>query len=139
MVLVDHGLYRKLDEDFRLKYASLWKSLMLADLDGIKHTCQALGIDRAYTLFAAMLRARPYDEMVGRAKTGAVSCNTRAGSKADQAVIRGYAQRFLRDIFDLLSVIPRQMLLLLKVSDSTRHRIVSEVNLSVNPNWLDRR
>lgn len=117
MVLVDHGLYRKLDDDFRLKYARLWKSLMLADLKGIKSHCQDLGVEKMYTLFAAMLTARPYDEIIERSKSGSLSATAKPGDKADQAIIRGYAQRFIHEIFELLSVVPRQMLLLLKVRE----------------------
>lgn len=118
MVLVDHGLYRELDTDFRLRYASLWKGLMLADLDGIKQSCRSLGIDEAYTLFAAMLTARPFDEIIERSKRNSLTHNVQPNSRADQAVIRGYAQRFLQNIFELLNKLPRQMLLLLKVSQA---------------------
>ena len=126
MVLVDHGLYRGLNDGFRRRYSVLWKSLMLADLDGIRNACHSLGIDEAYTLFAAMLTARPYDEMIERSKKTGVTASlghagSPAGSRADKAVIRGYAQRFIHDIFGLLSNLPRQMLLLLKMNDCLRH------------------
>lgn len=121
LVLVDHGLYRSLDTDFRRRYAALWKSLMLADLAGIKEACRSLGVEHAYTLFAAMLTARPFDEMIERSKKGSLRHTSKAGSKADQALIRGYAQKFIHDIFDMLSTIPRQMLLLLKMNDCLRH------------------
>lgn len=122
MVLVDHGLYRELDPEFCRRYAFLWKSLMLADLKGIKEACQSLGVgDKAYTLFAAMLTARPFDELIERAKQGSLAQNVRTGSRADKAVIRGYAQRYLTNIMELLGRIPRQMLLLLKMNDCLRH------------------
>lgn len=121
MVLVDHGLYRSLDDDFRTKYAALWKSLMLADLGGIENACRDLGIGEMYTLFAAMLTARPYDEIIERSKRGSLRQHVKIDSKSDQAVIRGYAQRFLTNIFELLNQVPRQMLLLLKMNDCLRH------------------
>lgn len=34
LVLLDHGLYRKLDDKFRLEYAGLWRSLIFAGLCG---------------------------------------------------------------------------------------------------------
>lgn len=124
MVLVDHGLYKQLDDSFRLKYCRLWKSLMMADLEGIKDSCAALGITKMYPLFAAMLTARPYDEIIERSKTGSFQAPVGYGSvggQADQAVIRGYAKQFLSEIFALLGVLPRQMLLLLKMNDCLRH------------------
>ncbi|KAL3935313.1 MAG: hypothetical protein SGBAC_009141 [Bacillariaceae sp.] len=122
MVLLDHGLYKEIDDKFRIKYAELWKSLMLADLKGIEESCHAMGIDKAYPLFAAMLTARPYDEIIERSKTGSFSASTAApDSQADRAVIRGYAKQFLSEIFVLLGILPRQMLLLLKMNDCLRH------------------
>jgi aarF domain-containing kinase len=125
MVLVDHGLYKQLDDSFRLKYSRLWKSLMMADLDSIKDTCADMGITKMYPLFAAMLTARPYDEILERSKTGsfqAPATTATADSRpADRVVIRGYAKQFLSEIFVLLGVLPRQMLLLLKMNDCLRH------------------
>lgn len=95
---------------------------MMADLDGIKNACHDLGVDKAYTLFAAMLTARPYDEIIERSKSGSFSApDASPASAADQAMIRGYAKQFMKDIFDLLGVVPRQMLLLLKMNDCLRH------------------
>ena len=44
VVLVDHCLYKELQDDFRLTYAALWKGLLMADLVGIKVSCHELGI-----------------------------------------------------------------------------------------------
>jgi aarF domain-containing kinase len=119
---IDHGLYKEIDDDFRIKYAELWRSLMMADLKGIETACLGLGIDKAYPLFAALLTARPYDEIIERSKTGSFSAPCSAPeSQADRAVIRGYAKQFLKDIFVLLGILPRQMLLLLKMNDCLRH------------------
>lgn len=121
VVLVDHGLYRELDPDFQLRYSKLWKSLMLADLHGIKDACQSLGVGEAYTLFAAMLTARPFDEIIERSKKGSLSQDVDTDSSADKAVIRAYVNQFIHQIFGLLDSIPREMLLLLKMNDCLRH------------------
>jgi aarF domain-containing kinase len=121
IVLVDHGLYRELNPDFQLRYSKLWKSLMLADLHGIKDACQSLGVGEAYTLFAAMLTARPFDEIIERSKKGSLGQNVDADSSADKAVIRAYVNQFIHKIFGLLDTIPREMLLLLKMNDCLRH------------------
>mmetsp|Transcript_287 Transcript_287/g.587 ORF Transcript_287/g.587 Transcript_287/m.587 type:complete len:252 (+) Transcript_287:2-757(+) len=123
LVLVDHGLYKQLDDNFRIKYAELWRALMMADLEGIKSACSGLGVTNMYPLFAAMLTARPYDEIIERSKTGSFSTpsSVTPESQADKAVIRGYAKQFLTEIFALLGVLPRQMLLLLKMNDCLRH------------------
>ena len=98
---------------------------MMADLNGIKNACSELGVTKMYPLFAAMLTARPYDEIIERSKTGSFSAPSREssekGSQADHAVIRGYAKQFMGEIFALLGVLPPQMLLLLKMNDCLRH------------------
>lgn len=122
IVLVDHGLYKQLDDDFRLTYARLWKALMLADIPGIKEYCGKLGIHDMYPLLASMLTSRPFDEIKERsdAKTP-FSSTTTIDSASDKAMIRSYAQRYLKEIIQLLDQVPRQMLLLFKMNDCLRH------------------
>ena len=38
----------------------------------------------------------------------------------DEAVIRGYAQRYIKDIVRMLDIVPRQMLLIFKMNDCLR-------------------
>jgi aarF domain-containing kinase len=70
VVLVDHGLYKEISEEFRITYAQLWKGLLLADIPLIKSTCAALGVTQMYTLLAAMLTSRPFDEIIERSQQG---------------------------------------------------------------------
>eukprot|EP00934_Nitzschia_sp_Nitz4_P002821 Nitzschia sp. Nitz4//scaffold88_size82704//10842//12972//NITZ4_005282-RA/size82704-augustus-gene-0.77-mRNA-1//1//CDS//3329559464//2811//frame0 len=122
MVLVDHGLYRAIEDDFRVTYALLWRSLMMADLDGIENACKGLGVDEAYPYVASLMTARPYDEIQERSKTGSfTSPSSSPDSQADKAVIRGYAKKYLKEILTLLGQLPPQMLLLLKMNDCLRH------------------
>jgi len=144
LVLVDHGLYKQLDEEFRITYAKLWKGLLLADLPLIKSSCERLltqekrigGVDQKaqaqqtnqlYPLLAAMLTSRPFDEIVERSKTQAIGGQpptrnyTAMDSKSDTAMIRSYAQQYLPQIISMLDVVPRQMLLLFKLNDCLRH------------------
>jgi len=37
IILLDHGLYRELTEEFRESYSGLWKSLILRDTEKIKY------------------------------------------------------------------------------------------------------
>lgn len=130
VVLVDHGLYRHLEEGFRIHYAHLWKAFLLADLDGIRESCRNLGVDEMYHLFSSILTARPFEEIIERSQRGGSlrhqqSTQGRAKTdqehRADAAVIRGYAQRYFNLIIDLVVTLPRPMLLLLKMNDCLRH------------------
>lgn len=40
----------------------------------------------------------------------------------DEAVIRGYAQRYLKEIIDMLDIVPRQMLLIFKMQVNVMHQ-----------------
>lgn len=121
LVLYDHGLYKKLDDDFRLEYAKLWKSLMIADINGIEKSCAALGVHEMYPLLAAMLTSRPFDEIQKRSKTRTFSAVSDIDANSDKAMIRGYAQQYLNEIILMLDKVPRQMLLLFKLNDCLRH------------------
>lgn len=135
LVLVDHGLYKQLDDDFRITYAQLWKALLLADISAIRSSCRRLlstgngntnNENKLYPLLAAMLTSRPFDEIVQRSKTQSlgrspISTYTPMDSKSDTAMIRGYAQQYLPQIIAMLDQVPRQMLLLFKLNDCLRH------------------
>ena len=45
LILLDHGLYKQIDDDFRINYAHLWKGLLMADIDTIKKACSSMGIN----------------------------------------------------------------------------------------------
>ncbi len=149
VILFDHGLYKQLDEEFRMTYAKLWKSLLIADVKGIKESCSSLGVEEMvsiscftsttvgyydreklnscflvivkYPLLSAMLTSRPFDEIVERTKTKSFACRHSIDSASDTAMIRGYAQRYLKEIIQMLDRVPRQMLLLFKMNDCLRH------------------
>lgn len=59
IVLLDHGLYRELSEDFRKNYCHLWKALVLRDEEKIVDYCSRLGAGRFADLFSIMLTLRP--------------------------------------------------------------------------------
>ena len=120
IVLVDHGLYKRLDPDFQESYARLWTGIVMADISAIKGACESLGVDKMYPLLAAMLTSRPFDEVIERSQTGSLDATPATGG-GDKAVIKLYAQRYLKEIIDMLDVVPRQMLLIFKMNDCLRH------------------
>lgn len=120
IVLVDHGLYKRLDPEFQENYARLWTGIVMADISAIKRACESLGVYKMFPLLAAMLTSRPFDEVVERSRTGSLDAAPASGG-GDKAVIKLYAQRYLREIIGMLNVVPRQMLLLFKMNDCLRH------------------
>jgi len=71
-----------------------------------------------------MLTSRPFDEVIERSQTRSFDSSTTSSSDqtgGDKAVIRGYAQRYLKEIISMLDIVPRQMLLIFKMNDCLRH------------------
>jgi len=62
IVLLDHGLYRELKDEFRLNYCKLWKALVLRDTKNIEKYSKLLGAGEFGGLFSAMLTLKPPSE-----------------------------------------------------------------------------
>jgi aarF domain-containing kinase len=118
LVLLDHGLYRRLDDAFRLEYAHLWRSLIFADVEGITRSATAMNAGDAVPLFAGMLTQRPW-ERVRSAAGGGDRLRLRY-TAAERGEIQDYAGQYAEQIGQLLARIPRQLLLLLKTNDCLR-------------------
>nr|XP_033808649.1 aarF domain-containing protein kinase 1 isoform X4 [Geotrypetes seraphini] len=113
IILLDHGLYQLLTEEFRIDYCQLWKSLINADMKGVQHYSRQLGAGDLYPLFACMLTARSWNSVnrgIGKSPV----------TKAEDVEIRTNAAAYLPQISQLLNNVPRQMLLLLKTNDLLR-------------------
>jgi len=64
LVLLDHGLYRELDDEFRINYCHLWVGIIHADEKKIEEYSRILcGPDASYQLFACMLTARAWERL----------------------------------------------------------------------------
>ncbi|XP_038599962.1 aarF domain-containing protein kinase 1 isoform X3 [Tachyglossus aculeatus] len=113
IILLDHGLYQVLSEEFRLDYCRLWQSLIKADMKGLQKYSRRLGAGDLYPLFACVLTARSWNSVnkgIGRSPVTA----------SEDVEIRNNAAAYLPQISQLLNNIPRQMLLLLKTNDLLR-------------------
>ncbi|CAK0787023.1 hypothetical protein CVIRNUC_010239 [Coccomyxa viridis] len=63
LVLLDHGLYRQITDEFRLQYAGLWRALVFGDAEAIKQHAAAMNAADSYAFFASMLTMRPWEEI----------------------------------------------------------------------------
>eukprot|EP00884_Botryococcus_braunii_P012895 jgi/Botrbrau1/21606/Bobra.43_1s0012.2 len=115
LVLLDHGLYRQLDDRFRLDYAGLWQAIILGNVDGIQRYSEAMNAGNAPQLFACMLTMRPWEDIVQQQDIDRLRVPEQANDK-----IRDFAQQNVAGISDLLGRIPRPLLLLLKTNDCLR-------------------
>ncbi|XP_004699113.1 aarF domain-containing protein kinase 1 isoform X1 [Echinops telfairi] len=113
IVLLDHGLYQVLTEEFRLNYCHLWQSLIWTDMKNVQKYSRCLGAGELYPLFACMLTARSWDSV--RRGIGHSPVTT-----TEESEIRDHAASYLPQISQLLSHVPRQMLLIFKTNDLLR-------------------
>ncbi|XP_066463713.1 aarF domain-containing protein kinase 1 isoform X2 [Eleutherodactylus coqui] len=113
IILLDHGLYQELTDNFRLNYCHLWQALIAADMNGVRKYSQRLGVGDLYPLFACMLTARSWDSVNRGIDQAPVSTE-------EAQEIRSNAAVYLPQISQLLASVPRQMLLLLKTNDLLR-------------------
>lgn len=63
VVLIDHGLYVELSEDFRRKYAQLWKAIFTLDLKTLDEITVSWGMGQGSSeLFASATLLRPWSK-----------------------------------------------------------------------------
>ena len=117
IVLLDHGLYKELGNTFRMQYCRLWRGLVMGDEGAIRETCDELNCGKAYTLLAAMLTMRPWDDIVHKDRNKLRGKNT----KGESEMLKAYAQKYFKEIVGLLGRVDNRMLLLLKTNDCLRH------------------
>jgi aarF domain-containing kinase len=111
LVILDHGLYQQIDDEFRVEYARLWISIVERDEDAVRDIAKSLGV-QSYDILASMLTARAWREE----KAG---MSTRL-SESDRARLMNLAQDSFGRITQVLSEVNRKVLLLLKCNDLLR-------------------
>lgn len=100
---------------------------MLADESGIKENCMKMNAGKLYTLLAAMLTMRPWDDII--VKDGSKMKSTT--SKADAEMLKAYARKYFKEVVGLLGIVPSDLLLLFKTNDCLRH-LDRQLNAPVN-------
>ncbi|XP_022759373.1 uncharacterized aarF domain-containing protein kinase 1 isoform X4 [Durio zibethinus] len=68
LVLLDHGICKKLDEEFRLEYCQLWKALILLDSKKIQHLGERFGVGKYSRYLPIIFSGRTIDSKSGLGK-----------------------------------------------------------------------
>jgi len=67
IILLDHGIYRQLDDEFRINYANFWKGIITQDKDLIKTTCLKLNVtNENIELFLNIITSKSYKEIMNK-------------------------------------------------------------------------
>lgn len=120
LVILDHGIYTTLPEDTRLSYTKLWRGILSQDEPMIKEASKELGAD-FYELFTAIIVNRTFDDVMN--KGNAIKTKSRLGqvkSQEEKDAIKEYALYYHKDIVNILDMIKRELLLVLKTNNYLR-------------------
>jgi aarF domain-containing kinase len=120
IVLLDHGLYRQLPHQLRVDYAHLWLSIINNDIPSMKYYSQLVANvpPEKFSLFASAITGRDYGNVVRGEMAG---LQVPRSIEEVQKIRRGsVGGNIMLQLVDLLSNMPRIMLLLLKTNDLTR-------------------
>ena len=135
IVLLDHGLYQSLSEEFRYNYANIWMSILEKDIKKLEILTKHFNVNEYFTLFACIITGRSWDAIsqgINKVKFTSIEVKKKRNFafttiefyfffkslKRDE--IRNGASEYLREISIVLNKIPREMLLLLKTNDLIR-------------------
>lgn len=116
IVLLDHGLYTHLSDQFRSNYSNLWLALIQADMKSIQNYAKELGVGELYGILACVVSGRPWSAVV----RGITEHIDRKAAQSEESEIKSYASRYMSEINQLLSNVPRELLLILKTNDLLR-------------------
>ncbi|KAG9295937.1 hypothetical protein G9A89_006676 [Geosiphon pyriformis] len=112
LVLLDHGLYRELSDDFRKTYCSLWKALVLNDIDSLAESARILGVGQ-YTNFLPLIFTQRIPD--------SLSILGEDMSPEERAIVHHQLKNVkLSDLLDFLERLPRDMLLVFRTINLLR-------------------
>lgn len=115
IILYDHGLYRQIPIDTQRNYARLWLAILKGDLPAMRkysHIVAGIPEDK-FPLFASAITGRDF-------KVLAHSINTSKTEEENSRMRQAVSGRLLGDLIQLLSDVPRLILLILKTNDLMR-------------------
>ncbi|KAG6005622.1 hypothetical protein E4U21_007810 [Claviceps maximensis] len=117
VILYDHGLYRDIPLPLRRSYAKMWLAVIDGDMDRMKkYAREVAGIsDRDFPLFASAITGRDFTVV---SKQGSI-LQTRTPDE-EQIISNSLQDGLIVDLVQMLSRVPRIILLILKTNDLTR-------------------
>lgn len=117
IILYDHGLYRDIPLPLRRSYAKMWLAIIDGDMGRMKtYAREVAGIeDKDFPLFASAITGRDYSIV---SQEGSI-LKTRT-SDEQQTMSGALQEGLIVDLVQLLSRVPRIILLILKTNDLTR-------------------
>ncbi|EOY02250.1 Kinase superfamily protein, putative [Theobroma cacao] len=121
LVLLDHGICKKLNEEFRLEYCQLWKALILLDSKMIQHLGERFGVGKYSRYFPVMFTGRTIDSKSGLGKEMLVEEKKKL--KQDLKSLK------MEDLSSFMESLPSDFLMILRTDELLRS-IISKLGAS---------
>lgn len=113
IVLLDHGLYADLSDQFRWDYSKLWLAILDGDRVAMKEYCTRLGVADYYGLLSCMISGRTWDTIMSGVRKSRYNVH-------EKEMFQQNIPNLLPQISAVLDRVNRQMLLILKTNDLMR-------------------
>ncbi|KAJ1815211.1 hypothetical protein LPJ75_002450, partial [Coemansia sp. RSA 2598] len=115
LVLLDHGLYRRLPARLRHEYAEMWRALMRGDKEQIAYWSRKLSGTDLYHLFSTILTGQTWETIESKSLTA-----TSGPAQLDFSSMRAKEPDLMRQITDVLASVSSELRLVLKTNDLLR-------------------
>ncbi|CAI5931253.1 unnamed protein product [Closterium sp. NIES-65] len=116
-VLLDHGLYREMDDGFRRDFCQLWRSLILTDMGGVQRWGERLGVGEYSRFLPALFTARPF-----QSKT---RWGQRMSPEEEKSLRREIKAISPQDLTALVEGLPEDMFLVMRTDNLIRQHITA--------------
>ncbi|XP_024977520.1 uncharacterized aarF domain-containing protein kinase 1 isoform X2 [Cynara cardunculus var. scolymus] len=112
LVVLDHGIYRSLDEEFRVKYCQLWKALIALDSHKIQEIGEEFGIGKYARYLPLIFTGRTIDSKAGLGQGMSVE---------EKANLKQEVKRLsIGDISEFMECLPPEFLTVLRTDGLIR-------------------
>jgi aarF domain-containing kinase len=120
LVLLDHGLYRVLNDRLRYGYSLLWKGILNQSEDDIKKACKIFGVTNHF-MFAAMVTSKDWNDIMDKKKVdNKERLTVRLHDKETKTEAATKAKLYMNLILQSLRELDNDLLIILKVNDYLR-------------------
>lgn len=111
LVLLDHGLYRSIPNNYRLAYCQLWRALLSGDYTMLQQAATNLNVPRFADMISILFTGRIISSSSSSDMSKELTKEERR--EAHKHLAKGYT---INDVFYFLENVPRELLLIFRVS-----------------------
>ncbi|XP_068658254.1 uncharacterized protein [Aristolochia californica] len=121
LVILDHGIYKELDDNFRVDFCELWKALILLDQSKIQQLGEKFGVGKYSRYFPVIFTGRTIDSKsaLGRG----MSTEEKRNLKQELSSLK------MEDISAFMESLPEDFLMILR-TDGLLRSIISKLGAS---------